>query len=329
MGTKTKELAVATPNSTHPNPLMSHEKLRQLYSTMLKCRLLDERTRILEKQANFEDHYTASVGQEATAVGAAIDLRPEDTVAPAHRDSILNFVKGVPLTVLFSQIYGRSTSPVSVRSGSGHSGYAPLNIILPVPNIATPLNISTGIALANQTKNNDNVVVAFSGQGSASLRTWCEVLNLAGRRSLPIVFVSRSNLLAESVPVKPERELDEISPMAAGYGFPAIPVDGNDAVAVYRVAQEAIERARSGGGPTLIETLTIRGQERTENGSAKHRAWDEVDEWKSRDPVAKMEHYLTGKGLFSKGWKKDITDAFQQELDTAIKVAGNNRFASA
>ncbi|MHB1744243.1 MAG: thiamine pyrophosphate-dependent dehydrogenase E1 component subunit alpha, partial [Acidobacteriaceae bacterium] len=255
------------------------------------------------------------------AVGAAIDLRPEDTVAPSHRDFILNFIKGVPLTAIFRQLYGRSTSPDTGRSVPAHRGHAPRNILTPASTIAAQLNFGTGIAAANQMKKNDNVVVAFSDEGPASLGFGDEALNFAGVRNLPIVYVCRNNLWGESVTVKLQTEADDTSLKAMGYSFPTITVDGNDAVAMYRVAQEAIERARSGGGPTLVEAKTYRWHDHAEIDPAKYRAADEVEERKSKDPIAAMERYLTGKGLFSGAWKKKISDEFQKELDDAIVVA--------
>ncbi|MGB8480797.1 MAG: thiamine pyrophosphate-dependent enzyme [Acidobacteriaceae bacterium] len=307
MATKVRELTpVATPNSSHPNPLISHEKLQQLYSMMLKCRLLDERARILEKQAGFKNDHYSSVGLEATAVGAAIDLLPADTLAPSHRDFILSYLKGVPLTAMFSQLYGHNTRPENGRSALDDCGYAPLNIVLAASTVAAQLDVCTDIAFANQRKKNDNVVMIFSDEGSIQLNDWHDALRFAGQRSLPIVFVHQSHRSAGSLSVKLESTGDDTSSEAVGYGFPGITVDGNDAVAVYRVAQEATERARSGGGPTLIEAQTF-------------------PEYVSSDPIAAMERYLAGKGLFSESWKKGIIALFQQKLDAAVDVAENDR----
>lgn len=327
MATKVKEpVAAAAANkdkhaANGSNPLISNDKLKQLYTTMLQCRLLEERARILKKQARFKGNYYAAVGQEATAVGAAIDLRLEDTIAPSHRDFISNFIKGVPLEALFSQLYGRTTSPDRGRSAPAHAGYAPLNIITPASTIAAQLNIGTGVALANQMKKNDNVVVAFSGEGSTSLGFWHEALNFAGVRNLPIVYVCQNNLWAESVSVKLQTKVDDISLKAAGYGFPGITVDGNDVVAMYRVAQEAIDRARHGGGPTLIEAKTYRWYGHSEIDPAKYRTAEEVEEWKAKDPILAMEGYLAGKNLFSTDWKQQISEDFAKKLDTAVEFA--------
>ncbi len=299
MATKVREqIPVAMPNSSHPNPLISHKKLRQIYSTMLQCRLLDARARILEKQAGLENDPYSSVGLEATAVGAAIDLQPADTLAPPHRDFILSYLKGVPLTVMFRQLYGRNTRPENGRSTPDDGGYAELNIVLATSTVPAQLEMCIDIAFGNLRKKNENVVMAFSGEGSIPLIDWHDALSFAGQRSLPIVFVRQGHLSAESVSVELASTGEDNSPKAVGYGFPGITVDGSDAVAVYRVAQEAIERARFGGGPTLIEAQILPG-------------------YGSSDPIAAMECYLTGKGLFSEGWKKEIIADFQHELDAA------------
>ncbi len=325
MATKVNERvadAASRKNQDNPdNPLISSDKLKQLYSTMLRCRLLEERALNLKKQARFKGHYYSAVGQEAVAVGAGIDLRPEDTVAPSHRDFILNLIKGVPLTAMFSQLYGRSTSPDKGRSAPTHSGYASLNIITPASTIAAQACIGTGIAMVNQMKGNDNVVVAFHGEGATSLGFWHEAMNFAGVRNLPMVFVCQNNLWAESVSVKLQTKVEDMSIKAVAYGFPGITVDGNDVIAVYRVAQEAIVRARSGGGPTLIEAKTYRWYGHSEIDPAKYRATEELEDWKAKDPIAAMERYLTGKKLFSADWKQKITSEFQKELDAAIEIA--------
>jgi len=306
MATKVREqIAVAMPDSSHPNPLISHKQLRQLYSMMLQCRLLNERVGIVMKQPRFANEHYSSVGQEATAVGAAIDLRPADTLSPPHRDFILSYLKGVPLTTMFSQLYGRNTRPENGRSALDDCGYAQLNIVLAASTVSAQLEMCIDIAFANQRKKNDNVVMTFSGEDSIPLSDWNDALRFAGKRSLPIIFFRHSNLSAGSVSLEFASAGEDKSSEAIEYGFPGIAVDGNDTVAVYRVTQEATERARSSGGPTLIEAQVFPGY-----GS-------------SHDPISAMERYLTGKGLFSEEWKKTIIALFQRELDAAVGAAEN------
>jgi TPP-dependent pyruvate/acetoin dehydrogenase alpha subunit len=307
-------------NGSGKSPLAA-EKLKQLYATMLKCRTMEERVRILFKQGKFAGNYYPAVGQEATEVGCAVDLRPSDTIAPSHRDFISNLIKGTPLKFMLAQLYARKTSPDQGRSSPAHCGYAPLNIITPASTIAAQLNIGTGVALALKMKKKDDVVVAFSGEGSTSLGFWHEAVNFAGVHNLPIVYVIQNNLWAESVNVSLQTKVPDLSVKAQAYGFPGITVDGNDVVAVYRVATEAINRARNGGGPTLIECKTYRWYGHSEIDPAKYRDPREVEYWKSKDPIVFMENYLRKQNLWSDDFKKGILDEFQVELDAAIEFA--------
>jgi TPP-dependent pyruvate/acetoin dehydrogenase alpha subunit len=326
MATKTKERPAATsaaaPKSQSNGSLpIPAEKLKQLYTLMLKCRTMEERIRVLFKQGRFSGNYYAAVGQEATEVGCTVDLRPEDTIAPSHRDFIANLIKGTPLNLMISQIYARKTSPDQGRSSPAHCGYAPLNIITPASTIAAQLNIGTGVALANKMKKNDNVVIAFSGEGSTSLGFWHEAVNFAGVHQLPIIYVIQNNLWAESVSVKLQTRVEDLSVKAAAYGIPGITVDGNDAIAVYRVATEAIHKARNGGGPTVIEAKTYRWYGHSEIDPAKYRDPEEVERWKAKDPIPFMERYLQKHSLWNDDFKKGIVDEFAKEMDAAIEFA--------
>jgi acetoin:2,6-dichlorophenolindophenol oxidoreductase subunit alpha len=336
MATKTKErtapavkngkqeaIQASTTNGASPIP---EEKLKQLYATMLKCRMLEEKARMLFKQGKFAGNYYAAVGQEATEVGCAIDLKPEDAVAPSHRDFIANFIKGTPLNLMYSQLYARSASPDKGRSSPAHCGYAPLNIITPASTIAAQLNIGTGVALAYKMQKKPFIAMAFSGDGSTSLGFWHEALNFAGVHNLPIVYVIQNNRWAESVNIALQTRVEDLSVKAQAYGFPGITVDGNDVVAVYRVAQEAIHRARTGGGPTLIECKTYRWYGHSEIDPAKYRSPEEVEEWKAKDPIPRMEEYLRKKNLWSDQWKQQLQDDFNKEIEAAIEFAESSPF---
>src|SRR5581483_6257415 len=197
MATKTKERPVSrsggiktdysehVQNKENGTPRLDENTLRRLYSYMLKCRMVEERARLLFRQGKFAGNYYAAVGQEATEVGATIDLRPEDTVAPSHRNFVTNIMKGTPLKFMYAQLYARKTSPDQGRSSPAHCGYAPLNVITPASTIAAQLNIGTGVALAYKMQKKSNIVVALSGEGSTSLGFWHEALNFAGVHKLP------------------------------------------------------------------------------------------------------------------------------------------------
>ena len=305
---------------------LSAELLKRLYSYMLKCRTVEERARVLFKQGKFAGNYYAAVGQEATEVGCSIDLEEQDCIAPSHRDFISHIMKGTPLKFMFAQLYARKTSPDQGRSSPAHCGYAPLNIITPASTIAAQLNIGTGVALAYKMQKKPNIVVAFSGDGSTSLGSRHEALNFAGVARLPIVYVVQNNLWAESVSVKLQTAVEDLSVKAQAYGFPGVTVDGNDVVEVYRAAREAIHRARSGGGPTLIECKTYRWYGHSEIDPAKYRSPEEVEYWKSKDPIPNMERYLEERKLWADGWKQELTAQFNKEIDEAVEFAENSPY---
>jgi len=304
--------------STEP---MDTELLRRLYAYMLKCRTVEERIRLLFRQGRFAGNYFAAVGQEATEVGTTIDLLPEDTIAPSHRNFVVHIMKGTPLRLMFAHIYGRKTSPDQGRSAPGHCGYAPLNIINPASTIAAQLSIGTGVALAYRMQRKSSIVVALSGEGSTSLGFWHEAVNFAGVQKLPIIFIVENNGYAESVPVALQTAVENISEKARAYGIPGVTVDGNDVVAVYVAMRAAIDRARTGGGPTLLECKTYRWYGHSEIDPAKYRDSEELAYWKSRDPITNMERYLESNSLWSNQWKEELMAAFNLEIDDAISFA--------
>src|SRR5438128_5884137 len=331
MATKTKERPAAAEtvpsvqNGNGSAPL-NPEILKRLYSYMLKCRTVEDKARNLFKQGRYSGNYYAATGQEATEVGCSIDLEEQDCIAPSHRDFISHIMKGTPLKFMFAQLYARKTSPDQGRSSPAHCGYAPLNIITPASTIAAQLNIGTGVALAYKMQKKPNIVVAFSGDGSTSLGSWHEALNFAGVARLPIVYVVQNNLWAESVSVKLQTAVEDLSVKAQAYGFPGVTVDGNDVVEVYRAAREAIHRARSGGRPTLIECKTYRWYGHSEIDPAKYRSPEEVEYWKAKDPIPHMESYLKKKNLWSDDFKKKVQDDFNREIDEAVEFADKSPF---
>jgi TPP-dependent pyruvate/acetoin dehydrogenase alpha subunit len=288
---------------------------------MLKCRMVEERIRSLFKQGRFKGNYYNAIGQEATEVGTTLDLLPEDTVAPSHRNFVTNIMKGTPLPIMFAQVYGRKASPDQGRSAPAHCGFAPLNIITPASTIAAQACIGTGIALAYKMQHKQNVVVALTGEGATSLGLWHEAVNFAAVQKLPIIFVVENNGYAESLPVSMQTAVEDMIVKAGAYGIPGVKVDGNDVVAVYRAMRAAIDLTRSGGGATLLECKTYRWYGHSEIDPAKYRDPAEVEYWKSRDPIPAMEHRLDSNQLWSNKWKEELIAGFNREIDEAIEFA--------
>jgi pyruvate dehydrogenase E1 component alpha subunit len=280
--------------------LISNDKLLQIYSTMLKCRMLQARIRSFANGNNSirpasKMSPVCAMSQEALAAGVGLDLLPGDTLAPSPGGFIPCFVKGLPLETIFERVFSVH-SPVSAAA---RPRYTDLNLIPPSLNLAVQLERVIRDATAHKKSRNKKIAVALCGDSSASRGILIEVMRQAGKRNLPILLICHSG-----------KSANEICPQAQAFGFPGVIVDGDDAVAVYRVATEAIAHARRGSGPTLIEC----------------RPWVlSGDESRSRpaagNPILKMENYLTRKGLFDKKFKSSVTAAFRRELEDAMNFA--------
>jgi TPP-dependent pyruvate/acetoin dehydrogenase alpha subunit len=273
--------------------LIDDAKLKQLYATMLRCRLLTEHGRQLRRSKALFD---ASLGQEAIAVGCAIDLRPQDTMAVASHDSIVSLVKGVALSDVVARMYGRPST----------AGWAKQNIIGPSSRTVSGQGelyaAASKVALASKREDKGNVVVAFSGAAATASESWRQALKIAARRSLPIIFVVENNPWAGT---HGKNGMGSLTLKAQTDSLTSITVDGNDVVAVYRVAYESLERVRRGGGAVLIEAKPYR-----QHGQGLLNT--------DRDPLTHMEQYLTAKKLFTTRWKNGIAQEFSRELDAAI-----------
>jgi acetoin:2,6-dichlorophenolindophenol oxidoreductase subunit alpha len=302
MAGKVEQTTAAAAVSTGGS-LISDAKLKQLYATMVQCRLLTERVCRLRSQPRPADLYAAAMGQEAIATGCVINLRPEDTIALAPQNSIANLVKGVALDDIVAQMYARPTA----------FDQSP-NIIMPSP---TQLSLATSVARSNKQKKQGNIVVAFGDKATAALGCWHEALALAAKKSLPIIFVVEDNPWTDLASFTVS---EDSTGKARSYGFPIIAVDANDVVAVYRVAYESVERVRQGGGPVLVEAKPYRLYSPTKRRIATWR--------RERDPLAHMERYLKAKGLFTSRWKDQVVQEFSQKLDAAVKAAQKPRWAA-
>jgi TPP-dependent pyruvate/acetoin dehydrogenase alpha subunit len=281
MTDKVRQADVSTGGS-----LISDAKLKQLYSTMLQCRLLTERARRAHDRNGSAGLYAASVGQEAIATGCALGLRPEDTIASHESIAsriIAGLVKGVPLQATVAELYANGISSTAKEA---------------------QLSAATSLALANKREKNTAVVVAFTGKAVTALGAWHEALTLSAGKRLPLIFVVENNSRVKSAGARSDWE--DFTHKAQSYGLPGITVDGNDVVAVYRVAHESLERVRKGDGPVLIEATGYRPTDRS--GYGEH------------DPLTHMEEYLAAKKLFHPRWKNRLVEKFSLELDAAAKA---------
>ncbi len=303
------------------------ETLLGLYSNLLKTRLLDERFRKLFRQGRFAGTYFSAVGQEATTVGPTYGLHDADIIAPSHREIGASVTKGVPMEKIVAQIYARVNSPDKGKSHPVHFGWRPKGVITPSSTLAGQTVVGTGCAMAFKIQKNENVVLAFFGEGATSRGGWHEALNFAGIHKLPIVYVCQNNLWAESVPATLQAGIENFSDRAKAYGFPGITIDGNDIVATHKTAAEAIAKARAGQGPTLIECKTYRWYGHSEIDPADYRSQQELDGWKQKDPVARAEKLLVELGLLTTTKREALVEEFDQEIDEAVDICDKAKYA--
>jgi len=285
--------------------LISDAKLKELYSTMFKCRAIREQAAGLSKQNEARDKDSRFGLPEATVAGTTIDLRLGDWVAPCEGDLTAAFVKGISLNSILDAVSGDAPA--------GALLHATRNVLRPTLSASAKMNIAIGIGLANRASKAGNVALVFSHAKATSGKHWREAASFASKNALPILFVVYEKDADDSKGGKKHKKQRKRDPQDDSYGFPVIPVDANDVVAMYRVAHESIQKARQGRGPTLIEARAFRSGKR-------HRKRD-ADGGKSDDAIVKMEEYLTGKGLFMAAWKQKFAEQFQRDLDVAIEAA--------
>jgi acetoin:2,6-dichlorophenolindophenol oxidoreductase subunit alpha len=299
---------------------LDSNKLKELYSTMLKCRMIGEKARLLVKQGSLSGDFFTAIGQEATEVGTLIDLLDEDCIAPGRRDCTARLIRGTPLKLIFTQLYARQAGRADACSSVLAPKRGRASMIAPAFSFSAQLNIATGAAWAARMHGKPNVAVIFSGDDSVSLSFWRDAVNFSVAHKLPVVHVVHNNAGDGSISPRLSLPGTDLPTSSQRPGLPAFTVDGNDVVALYRVAQEAIRRARQGYGPALIECQTYRWCSQLETDSAKHRP-SGVELEHSADPLALMEVYLNQKRLWSDRWKRKLMESLARELDSAVEFA--------
>jgi TPP-dependent pyruvate/acetoin dehydrogenase alpha subunit len=303
-------------------------ELRELYTLLLRTRLLDERMRKLFKAGRFAGTYFSAVGQEATTVGPVYALRPTDWVAPSHRELGALVAKRVPVETILAQVYARHNSPDKGKSHPCHYSAPEHRFFTPASTVAANTVVGVGIALAFKLRSEDSVVACFFGEGATSQGGWHEALNFAGVHKLPVLFVCQNNLWAESVPASLQAAIVDFSDRARAYGIPGLTVDGNDVLEMHLQARAAVARARAGGGPTFIEAKTYRWYGHSEIDPADYRPKEELESWQARDPVPRLERRLLDAGVIDAGYRAEVSAAIDREVDAAVQVCEATPYAA-
>jgi 2-oxoisovalerate dehydrogenase E1 component alpha subunit len=304
---------------------LTDDDLLKMHRTMVTARLCDEAQFRLNRQGKAPFVVPVS-GHEGCQVGTAWPLtRGKDIFVPYYRDMAVCLVAGMTPKDVFLGVFGKADDPSSGgRQMPAHWGSRRLGIMSGSSPIGTQIPHASGIAYAMKYRGEDAVVGSWFGEGATSEGDWHEALNFAGIHKLPIVFVCENNLYAISVPLSKQSGVSDISVRAEGYGFPGVTVDGNDVFACYEAMKPAVDRARSGEGPTLIECKTYRFHPHTSDDDDRtYRTREEVEEAKTKDPILQFEIYLKKFGLSTNDKVETVRRELKEEVDTAVDEAWN------
>ena len=306
--------ATATTNLT-----IETETLRDLYVTMRRIRAFEDKTADLFQEGVVKGTAHSYKGEEAIAAGVCATLRDDDIIASYHRGHGHCIAKGARIDRMMAELMGRQTGYCQGLGGSMHIADMELNIMGANGIVGAAMPLATGAGLAAKLQGSDKVAVAFFGDGASNQGVFHESLNLAAVWKLPVIFVCENNQYALSTSYRNTTAVSQVSTRAASYEIPGITVDGNDGVEVYLVLREAVDRARAGEGPTLIEAMTYRhGQHSLRVNLRDPRPEGELESWMNRDPIARMEKRLTTEGGFSDAQFDETTQAIDEEIETAV-----------
>ncbi|HEX5708155.1 MAG TPA: thiamine pyrophosphate-dependent dehydrogenase E1 component subunit alpha [Pyrinomonadaceae bacterium] len=294
---------------------LAPEQLLELYRHLMLTRLVEEKLVNLYRQTKVVGGVFRSLGQEATAVGSAYALAPQDFIAPLIRDLGAVLVKGIRPREIFAQYMAKAWGPSEGRDLNIHFGDMERGFIGPISHLGDMIPVMTGIALGARMQSRDVVAVAYIGDGGMSTGAFHEGLNFAAVQKLPLVVVAENNWYAYSTPTRLQTAVKNLADKAAGYGIPGYIVDGNDVVACYEVTRRAVEFARGGGGAVLIEAKTYRRKGHAEHDDQRYLPEGELAFWERRDPVERFQRHLLFQGVATQDALDGIVADVRREID--------------
>ena len=309
---------------------LTREQYLDLYYYMRLNRAVEETMVKLFRQNKIVGGLYSSLGQEAISVGTAYALEKRDWLAPMIRNIGALLVKGVPPRDVFMQHMAKYDSPTKGKDGTSHFGDLDnLHIVSPISMLGDLIPVMAGVAIAGRYLGQKIVTMTWIGDGGSSTGVFHEGLNFAATQKAPFVLVLENNLWAYSTPVRRQVPLENLADRAKAYGISSYIVEGNDVVAVYKTAKEAVERARAGEGPILIEAKTFRRLGHAQHDPAEYVPKEMRAYWEARDPIALYEKFLSGEKLLDAKGKKEIEDKINALLEMEREFAENSPFPPA
>lgn len=292
-----------------------------MFERMLKIRYFESAVKDLFAAGELPGFVHLYLGEEAVAVGACAPLTNDDYITSTHRGHGHIIAKGGELKYMMAELYAKVTGYNKAKGGSMHIAAPEIGVLGANGIVGGGLPIATGAALSAKLRKTRQVAVCFFGDGASNEGNFHEALNIAGAFDLPIVYVCENNLYAVGTRQSHVRKIEDIADRAIAYGMPGLCVDGNNVVAVYEAAKQAVERARQGKGPTLLECKTYRWRTHFEGEPDTYRPPEEVAAWLKREPIAPYRRQLIEQGVLTEAEAEHVEARVRQELDQAIQFA--------
>lgn len=300
----------------------TREQLLDFYETMVKIRFFEERVEKLFLAGEIPGFVHLYIGEEAIATGVCANLRKDDYIESTHRGHGHTLAKGADLNGAMAEIFGKATGLCKGKGGSMHIADFSVGMLGANGVVGGGYNLAVGAALANKMKGQDNVAVVFFGDGASNRGTFHEAANMASAWKLPVIFLNENNEWASTTPTSSLTSVKNISDRAVGYDMPGITIDGNDVFKVYETVKEAVERARQGGGPTLIECKTYRIKGHFVGDPEMYRTKEEVQSrFEKDDPIKNFEKKVLAEGLLTKADLSNIEEKVLKAIEEAIEFA--------
>ena len=302
---------------------LSREKLAWMLRKMCESRYFEEKAEELYIRGLVHGTMHLSIGQEASAVGSASALRPDDLIIHHHRGHGHTIAKGADITLMMAEFLGKERGYCRGRGGSMHIADIPGGNLGATGVVGSGIPTAVGLGLALQMRRSDQVLLCFFGDGASNLGEFHEALNLASIWKLPVVFICENNQYGMSMSVRRSMNIEHISTRAISYGIPGATVDGNDVLAVCQTVAAAVEYARSGEGPALIENVTYRWRGHSKSDRNLYRTQEEIEAWRERCPIRRFKEVLLEAGVMD----GEEAEAIDREAKTTIGRAAEEALA--
>lgn len=297
------------------------EKLLMMYERMLKIRHFETKVGELFARGEIPGFVHLYLGQEAVAVGACAALDKDDYITSTHRGHGHIIAKGGDLKYMMAELFGKATGYNKGKGGSMHIAAPSLGILGADGIVGGGIPIATGAALSAKLRKSGQVALCFFGDGASNQGTFHEAINIAASFRLPAVYLCENNLYGVGTRQSQVRKVEDIAERAKAYDIPGVIVDGNDVVAVYQATKEAVNRARAGEGPTLIECKTYRWHTHFEGEPDTYRPPEEVETWKEREPIAPFRRLLIKNNILTEAEADAVEERVRNEVEEAVRFA--------